>query len=220
MPATLATLLEAGTVIFDGAMGTELYKHNHFVNTCFDELCLKDPDTVRAVHKASKEAGAQVLTTNSFGANRYKLADHLLADRTREIAAASAWLAREVAGEQLLVAGSIGPLGRHASGAAFSGAEALLSYVQKVSGTGVRIIAGIWPLASYGNALFLNNELPGIVIPPEILERMRQAGDKESARQTGIDIARDILAKVRPYLAGVQVSAPFGNVDTALAVLA
>jgi homocysteine S-methyltransferase len=614
MPSTLAALLEAGTVIFDGAMGTELYKRNHFVNTCFDELCLKDPDTVRAVHKASKEAGAQVLTTNSFGANRYKLADHLLADRTREIAAAAARLTREVAGEQLLVAGSIGPLGRHASGAAFSGAEAeeafaevvealmaggadfvifetfgrarelasavaaarrlgapylpcmafgdiasslggesiddffsvcldqgetglplmlgfncsigprqmlefigdfvpcsplpvlampnagspqlvdnrtfymtspeyfasyakrlagigvraiggccgtgpehiaeaarvlkaldkaggtdaaaslaiceddrtpteapasalasrstfgaalaagrwvtsvelvppagydlsgiiakarrcaeagvnainipdgprassrvspmitaariqaeagieavlhvtcrdrnligvqsdllgcaaaginnlliitgdppklgdypnatavfdldsvglarlarrlnggldiggkivkpatnfvigvgadptkldqgrelerflqkaeagaefaitqpvydaeaLLSYVQKVRGTGVRIIAGIWPLASYGNALFLNNEVPGIVIPPEILERMRQAGDKERARQTGIDIARNILASLRPYVAGVQVSAPFGNVDTALAVLA
>jgi len=99
-------------------------------------------------------------------------------------------------------------------------AEALLSYVQKVRGTGVRIIAGIWPLASYGNALFLNNEVPGIVIPSEILERMRQAGDKDSARQIGIDIAREILASVRPYIAGVQVSAPFGNVDTALAVLA
>ena len=623
MPDTLATLLEAGTVIFDGAMGTELYKRNHFINTCFDELCLKDPATVKAVHEASKKAGAQVLTTNSFGANRYKLADHLLADRTREIAGASARLAREVAGDQLLVAGSIGPLGRHASGAAFTGpeavdafaeavealmdggadfvifetfgrarelasaveaarrlgapylpcmafgdiasslggesieeffsvclnqdpvgqplmlgfncsvgprqmleflgdfvpcsplpvlampnagapqlvsdrtfymtspeyfasyakrlagigvraiggccgtgpehiaeaarvlkaldkagghgirtvsgsagntgslavcldaevpaespasalesrsafgaalaagrwvtsielvppagydltgiiakarrcaeagvnainipdgprasarvspiitaariqaeagieavlhvtcrdrnligvqsdllgcaaaginnlllvtgdppklgdypnatavfdldsvglarlsrrlnggldtggkavkpatnfvigvgadptkldqerelerfmmkaeagaefaitqpvydAEALLTYIEKVRGTGVRIIAGIWPLASYGNALFLNNEVPGIVIPPDILERMRQAGDKEGARQAGIDIARSILASVRPYVAGVQVSAPFGNVDTALAVLA
>ena len=118
MPDTLAALLEAGTVIFDGAMGTELYKRNHFINTCFDELCLKDPATVRAVHEASKKAGAQVLTTNSFGANRYKLADHLLADRTREIAGASARLAREVAGGQLLVAGSIGPLGRHEIGRA------------------------------------------------------------------------------------------------------
>ena len=52
------------------------------------------------------------------------------------------------------------------------------------------------------------------------MDRMRQAGDKESARQTGIDIAREILAELRPYIAGVQVSAPFGNVDTALAVLA
>ena len=611
MPVTLSALLEAGTVIFDGAMGTELYKRNHFINTCFDELCLKDPATVRAVHEASKQAGAQVLTTNSFGANRYKLADHLLADRTREIAVASARLAREVAGDKVLVAGSIGPLGRHASGAAFTGpeaedafaevvealmdggadfvifetfgrarelasavaaarrlgapylpcmafgdiasslggesieeffsvclnqgesgqplmlgfncsvgprqmleflsdfvpcspvpvlampnagapqlvsdrtfymtspeyfasyakrlagigvravggccgtgpehiaeaarvlkalgkasasvnlavcpdaevpaespasalesrsafgaalaegrwvtsvelvppagydlsgivakarlcmeagvnainipdgprassrvspmitaariqdeagieavlhvtcrdrnligvqsdllgcaaaginnlllvtgdppklgdypnatavfdldsvglarlarrlnggldtggktvkpatnfvigvgadptkmdqarelehfllkagagaefaitqpvydAEALLAYVEKVRGTGVKVIAGIWPLASYGNALFLNNEVPGIVIPPAILERMRQAGDKEHARQAGIDIARDILDKVRPHIAGVQVSAPFGNVDTALAVLA
>jgi methionine synthase / methylenetetrahydrofolate reductase(NADPH) len=99
-------------------------------------------------------------------------------------------------------------------------AEALLAYVEKVGKTGVRIIAGIWPLASYGNALFLNNEVPGIVIPPAIMERMRQAGDKESARQAGIDIAREILSSVRPYIAGVQVSAPFGNVDTALAVLA
>ncbi|MFH2113151.1 MAG: bifunctional homocysteine S-methyltransferase/methylenetetrahydrofolate reductase [Spirochaetota bacterium] len=132
MPTTLAAMLEAGTVIFDGAMGTELYKRNHFVNTCFDELCLTDPAVVRAVHEASKKAGAEVLTTNSFGANRYKLADHLLADRTREIAGASARLAREVAAGQLLVAGSIGPLGRHATGSAFTGAEAVDAFAEVV----------------------------------------------------------------------------------------
>ena len=132
MSTTLTELLVAGTVIFDGAMGTELYKRNHFLNTCFDELCLKDPATVRAVHEASKKAGAEVLTTNSFGANRYKLADHLLADQTRDIAAASAKIAREVAGNQLLVAGSIGPLGRHASGTSFIGEEAEEAFAEVV----------------------------------------------------------------------------------------
>jgi len=98
--------------------------------------------------------------------------------------------------------------------------EALIAYIERVRFTGVRIIAGIWPLASYNNALFLNNEVPGVSIPESIMERMRKAGDKESARRVGIETAREILDAVRPYVAGVQVSAPFGNVETALAVLA
>lgn len=98
-------------------------------------------------------------------------------------------------------------------------AAALLSFLERVRGAGVPILAGIWPLASYNNALFLNNEVPGVSIPAAIMERMRVAGDKEEARRTGIETAREILAAVRPYVAGVQVSAPFGNVETALAVL-
>jgi len=66
----------------------------------------------------------------------------------------------------------------------------------------------------------MNNEVPGVSIPEPIMERMRSAGDKESARRTGIEIAREMLAALRPQIQGVQVSAPFGNVETALAVLA
>jgi len=124
MPRSLTELLQKRTVIFDGAMGTELYNHNHFVNVCFEELCVREPKVVARVHQANKDAGADVLTTNSFGANRYKLADYLLAERTVELVSAAAKLAREIAGEELLVAGSVGPLGRHSTGGALSAAEA------------------------------------------------------------------------------------------------
>jgi homocysteine S-methyltransferase len=98
-------------------------------------------------------------------------------------------------------------------------AEALLSYIGRVKETGVRIIAGIWPLASYNNALFMNNEVPGVTIPEPVMEIMRKASGKEEARRAGIETARELLRAVRPYIAGVQVSAPFGNVETALEVL-
>lgn len=133
MPRSLSDLLASRTVLFDGAMGTELYKRNHFVNVCFEELCVRSPAVVKEVHEANLRAGADVLTTNSFGANRYKLADFLLADRTAEIARAAARLAREVAGEDVLVAGSVGPLGRHASGGSLTEAESVEAFAESIS---------------------------------------------------------------------------------------
>jgi homocysteine S-methyltransferase len=97
--------------------------------------------------------------------------------------------------------------------------EALLSFLQKIKGTGVPVLVGVWPLASYRNALFLNNEVPGVVIPDEIMRRMEKPSDKEEARQEGIRIAREIIEAVRSEVAGVQVSPPFGNVNTALDVI-
>lgn len=84
----------------------------------------------------------------------------------------------------------------------------------------IPIIAGIWPLISYRNAEFMHNEVPGVEVTPEILERMRAASDKdkETAREEGIAIARESLLEVRDVIQGVQVSAPFGNVKYALQV--
>lgn len=134
MSRSLKNLLEKGLAIFDGAIGTELYKRGQFVNVCFDELCLKRPDLVTEIHDAYRAAGADVLTTNSFGTNRYKLADYLLADKTEEIARAAATLARASAGEELLVAGSVGPLGRHASGNALSREESAAAFREVMTG--------------------------------------------------------------------------------------
>jgi len=105
-----AELLAERVVVFDGAMGTELYQRHQFVNVCYEELNVTRPAVVRDVHQANKRAGADVLTTNSFAANRYKLAKHLLTDRVTELARAAAEIAREVAGDELYVAGSVGPL--------------------------------------------------------------------------------------------------------------
>ena len=98
--------------------------------------------------------------------------------------------------------------------------EALLSFLDRIKGTGVPVIVGVWPLASYRNALFLNNEVPGVIIPDEVMARMEKPQDKEAARQEGIAIAREAIEAVRSQVAGVQVSPPFGNVKTALDVIA
>jgi methionine synthase / methylenetetrahydrofolate reductase(NADPH) len=97
--------------------------------------------------------------------------------------------------------------------------EALLRFLDRVQDLGLPILAGIWPLASYRNASFLQNEIPGVVVPEPIMERMASVAGREDQRRMGIDIAREAVAVVRDRVAGIQVSAPFGNVETALAVI-
>ncbi len=80
-------------------------------------------------------------------------------------------------------------------------------------------IAGIWPLASYRNAEFMKNEVPGVVVPDSIMERMAKYSQKEDQKKEGIDIARESVEQIKDVIQGVQVSAPFGNVQTALSVL-
>jgi len=108
-----AQALRRGVLVFDGAMGTEIYCHHVFTNRCFDELCLADPKLIRRIHQDYCDAGADVLTTNTFGANRVSLGQYGLAERLAEICTAGARLAREVADaaeRPVWVAGSIGPL--------------------------------------------------------------------------------------------------------------
>src|SRR5689334_21176790 len=92
-------------------MGTMLYAKGVFINQCYDELNLKAPDLVRGVHAAYAKVGAEVLETNTFGANRLKLSQYGLESQVKEINRAAARLAREVAGDDHLVAGAVGPLG-------------------------------------------------------------------------------------------------------------
>ncbi|MGE3468564.1 MAG: bifunctional homocysteine S-methyltransferase/methylenetetrahydrofolate reductase [Pyrinomonadaceae bacterium] len=98
--------------------------------------------------------------------------------------------------------------------------EQLMRFLDLISHVRIPIVAGIWPLVSFRNAEFLHNEVPGVEVTPEILERMRIASDKskEHAREEGITIARESLVEVRDAIQGVQVSAPFGNVKYALQV--
>lgn len=110
--ATLKELIADGKVhVFDGAMGTMLYGRGVFVNVCFDELALRQPDLVRDIHREYVKAGAEILETNTFGANQFKLAHYGLADETERINTAAARIAREAAGSHASVVGAIGPLG-------------------------------------------------------------------------------------------------------------
>jgi len=103
--------LESRVLVCDGAMGTSLYARGVFLNRCFDELNLTQPDLVADVHQQYVNAGADVIETNTFGANRYKLAAFGLADQTRMINLQGARIARHAAHDRAWVAGSIGPLG-------------------------------------------------------------------------------------------------------------
>ncbi len=111
MPDFRQALRQGEPILFDGAMGTELYDRGVFLNRSYDDLCRTEPETVREVHRAYRRAGARVLETNSFGANRLQLQAYGLEDEAAEIARTAARLAREVAGDELFVAGSVGPLG-------------------------------------------------------------------------------------------------------------
>jgi homocysteine S-methyltransferase len=97
--------------------------------------------------------------------------------------------------------------------------EPLLRFVDEIADFKVPLLAGIWPLASYRNAEFMKNEVPGVVVPDSVMERMSKADAKEAQREVGIAIAREAIEGLLDTIQGVQVSAPFGNVDTALAVL-
>jgi homocysteine S-methyltransferase len=103
--------IESRPMVCDGAMGTMLYSKGISLTRCFDELNLSAPQLVKEVHLAYVKAGAEILETNTFGASRPRLERHNQAEKVREINLAGARLAREVAGEDLYVAGSIGPLG-------------------------------------------------------------------------------------------------------------
>jgi methionine synthase I (cobalamin-dependent)/5,10-methylenetetrahydrofolate reductase len=103
--------LQNDIIIFDGGVGTYLYEKGIFINTCFDELNLTNPHLVAEVHRDYINAGADVIETNTFGANRFKLAPHGLEGKVHEIAVRGAQIAKGVALDTVLVAGSVGPLG-------------------------------------------------------------------------------------------------------------
>ncbi len=110
---TFEEAIRREVLVFDGAMGTEIYRHHVFTNRCFDELCLSAPDLIRQIHSEYCDAGADVLTTNSYGANRVALGLFGLAEKLPEIHRAAARIAREVADaadRPVYVAGSVGPL--------------------------------------------------------------------------------------------------------------
>ncbi len=82
----------------------------------------------------------------------------------------------------------------------------------------IPVIAGIWPLTSFRNAEFMNNEVPGISVPPEVMERMRAADSGERARLEGLKIAQETLVEIRTLVQGVQIAAPFGRYALAVEV--
>ncbi len=112
MATDLLTRLQAGAVLCDGAMGTLLYSKGIFINRCYDELNLSQPDLIRGIHHDYLQAGADIVETNTFGANSFRLGRHGCGDRLVDINRMGARVAREAAKSfDALVAGAVGPLG-------------------------------------------------------------------------------------------------------------
>ena len=113
-----ADIFASRPVLADGAMGTVLYARGVFINRCYDELNLSDPGLILSIHEEYLQAGAEILESNTFGANRFRLGRHGLADQVNEINGAGVRIARQAverlkekqAGEAW-VAGAVGPLG-------------------------------------------------------------------------------------------------------------
>jgi homocysteine S-methyltransferase len=95
----------------------------------------------------------------------------------------------------------------------------LENFLERTRDHGIPVIAGIWPFISLRNAEYMKNDLR-VAMPEEVMLRMAQADTPDAARAEGIRIAQEMLAAVRPYVQGVQVSAPFGNYDVAAEVIA
>ena len=115
MSNPLLSRLKQGAILGDGAMGTYLYTRGVSFNHCFDHLNITDPQLVGSIHDEYISAGSDLIETNTYGANRLKLAQHGLEGSVRDINYRGVKIARdrrEVSGRDILVAGSIGPLGK------------------------------------------------------------------------------------------------------------
>ncbi len=112
MPADLLARLKKSPVLCDGAMGTLLYSKGIFINRSYDELNVSQPELIRGIHHEYLQAGAEIIETNTFGGNCFRLARHSMADKVRDINLAGARVAKEAAKSfDVWVAGSVGPLG-------------------------------------------------------------------------------------------------------------
>ncbi|HUP66154.1 MAG TPA: bifunctional homocysteine S-methyltransferase/methylenetetrahydrofolate reductase [Thermoanaerobaculia bacterium] len=107
----IRTLADSHVYLFDGAMGTMLYSRGYFINKCYDELNLREPQAVLDIHRSYLEAGAEILETNTYGANRLKLRAFGIEEELRAINREGVRLAREAGGDNVWIAGSVGPLG-------------------------------------------------------------------------------------------------------------
>ena len=112
MPSDFLKRIQNAPVLCDGAMGTLLYAKGVFINRCYDELNLSQPDLIRQIHQEYLQSGAEVIETNTFGGNSFRLSRFSCADKVRDVNLAGTKLAHEAAKSfDAYVAGSVGPLG-------------------------------------------------------------------------------------------------------------
>ncbi len=226
--------IRSGPLLCDGAMGTLIHMRGASLDACFDELNLTARDEVLSIHREYIAAGADVIETNTFGANRFKLAEHRLEGRVRDINYRGAKLAseaREISGVPVLIAGSIGPTGRAqppfglidpdaVRGAFREQIEALLE-----GGVDLLIIETIGALDEMSEAVRAAREVSDLPIvasmtfsddgrtlaghsPHEVVNRLQALGVDVIGVNCSVGPRRvlDVLAEMREYIAGVELS--------------
>ncbi len=189
--AAVEGLFGGGTVLCDGAMGSMLYARGIYINRCYDELNVLQPEIVREVHTEYLQAGASVIETNTFGANAIRLERYGLEGRVWELNVAGVRLARECVGRmrekqgsEAFVAGAMGPLGvRVGEGAKVSAGEAYAAFAQQV-----KALAEGGP--SVGADLLVIETMTSMVEAEQAIEgsqagRRRAAGDRDGDRGRG-----------------------------------
>ena len=183
--------LSRGVLIFDGGFGTELYRRNFFVNTSYEELCLTAPATVAAIHQSYVEAGAEVLTTNTYNANAAALGQFGIADRTAAVNQAAVSIARKAAAGKpgILVAGSVGPAADAKTAAAIAEQASVLAQ----SGADLLIFESLSSAAELRNALAALPEKEGAYIVSFTFDAEAKLADR-----TGFTEIADALAAA-PY---------------------
>jgi homocysteine S-methyltransferase len=175
---SLLDALATGPLVVDGAMGTQLYERGVLYSACFEELDLARPELVTKVHEDYLRAGAQVIETNTFGANALRLEKYGLQGRVREINEAAVRIARDAAHGRAYVVGALGPSGY------FLG-EASADDLAKVKGA---LFAQATALAESG-------------VDALIVETMRQTSEVRIAIEAAVDAARGRM----PVIASVSL---------------
>ena len=176
-----------------------------------------------------------MIQTNTYGANRVKLGGHGLEGQLVAVNRRGVELAREAAGNRVYVGGSVGPLGirieplgptsREEAWACFAVTQPVFDLAQletflaRIHDLAIPIVVGLWPLLSLRNAEFMHHEVPGVLIPEGVMQRMADAPDAGSARAEGVAIVRELLERVRPLVQGVQISAPMGLYEQVIQVM-
>src|SRR6266481_10132471 len=159
--------LSRRVLVADGAMGTMLYDKGIFINRCYDELNLTAPDMIRQIHLDYVKAGAEILETNTFGANRMRLAAFGLGEKLRAINQAGVKIAREASRDTAYVAGAVGPLGANIEPLGpTSFAEARLIFREQVetlveAGVDLLVLETFYNLDELREAIFAAREVAG-----------------------------------------------------------
>lgn len=185
-------------LLFDGAMGSLLYERGVFLTRCYDELSLSAPELITRVHRDYLEAGADIIETNTFGANRLALSRHGYGEACEDINRAAVRLAREVARDRAFVAGAVGPTGIKFSLASDSeramGRQALAEQIAMLRQAGVDLII----LETFASILEMETALAAWKMAAPELPVVAQMVFDQSGRLEGVlepvDVARRLVA--------------------------